>query len=112
MSMKFTPRSNLGKWSGYFAIAFIVLVALAPILASTLYADVVTIGDGLAFEFQKRPLLILAGFGSIICGLTTFVLGLLAIFKSKDRAVLVFFSTALGLLAIIFLVGEFFSPEV
>lgn len=109
--MKFKPTSKLGKWAVIFAISFIVLVVLAPVLSSTIYKDIVTIGDGLRFEFQQRPLLILTGLGSLISGLTTLVLSLLAIFKSKDRSIVVFITTALGLLVLIFLVGEFFGSE-
>lgn len=109
--MKIKPSSKIGFWAFYLALAFIILVGLAPLLTFTLYADVVSVGDGLAFEFQHRPFLIVAGIGSILCGLSALVLGLIAIFKNKDRSILVLIASAFGLLTLFFLIGEIIGPE-
>jgi uncharacterized membrane protein YeaQ/YmgE (transglycosylase-associated protein family) len=68
-------------------------------------------GDTILADIIGRPgvaLFMLAGFGS---GIAAFLTGLLAIIRNKERAFLVFISTIIGALLILFLAGEIASPH-
>jgi hypothetical protein len=63
-------------------------------------------GDTILADVVGRPgvaLSMLAGFGS---GIAAFVTGFLAIIRNKERAFLVFVSTIIGALLILFLAAE------
>lgn len=50
-------------------------------------------------------------FGILLAGLGAFFTGLFAIIKSKERAILVFLTTAIGGLAVLFVISEFLFPH-
>lgn len=109
--MKFMPSTGLGKWSVYLIIESIVSIILVTVFASTVYADIQYVETGIIGEFQNRPLMPIFGVLSILSGISAFILGLLAIFKKKDRSIAVIIATILGGIMLIFVVGEFVGPE-
>lgn len=58
-----------------------------------------------------NPLLALGGITLALSGISAFVSGVIATFKYKDRSLLVFVSTAIGLLITLFLLGEIGSTH-
>ncbi|MBI2670751.1 hypothetical protein HYX18_02130 [Candidatus Woesearchaeota archaeon] len=46
-----------------------------------------------------------------ISGILAFFTGIISIVKSKERSVLVFLATAIGLFVLIFVLGEFLFPH-
>lgn len=104
------PKTTLGKWSLILIVVMPVLILIGSSLTNTLYEGVSS-GDTILQDILARPLLallMLAGFG---CGNAAFVTGLWTIIKDKARALLVFLSTGLGGLVIIFLILELAFPH-
>ena len=62
-------------------------------------------------DIAVRPALALTMLAGIAAGISAFITGLLAILKQKDHALLVYGSTIIGALLIIFLSGEILSPH-
>jgi len=99
------PKTKLGVWS-------IVLVALMPIamftgssLANTLYSSV-SAGGTIPKDIIARPFLALLMLVGMASGIFAFILGMSSIIKQKERALLVYLSTTIGALLILFLVAE------
>jgi hypothetical protein len=88
MKIKFLPKSTLGKWAAGLGIAFIILIAV-KILGS----------------------LPLPTFFIAALGLAGFVTGIVAIFKNRDRAILIFLSFVVGLIIILWIILEFIFPH-
>ena len=47
----------------------------------------------------------------IVVGVAAFVTGLISIIKGKERSILVFIGTLVGVFALIFVLGEFLFPH-
>ena len=97
------PKTMLGKWSIGLAISFIVLFALVSVLGAT--------GQEGGPTFFSNLYLAIPGLLAAISGFAAFLTGLLSIIFLKERALLVFISSAIGLLLILFILGDFFNPE-
>ena len=95
------PKTKAGKWSVGLIIAFLLLFVGASQLP--------------AVSFQRYPVLGLVNVVAVITagisGVAAFFTGLISIIKSKERSVLVFIATAIGLFALIFVLGEFLVPH-
>ena len=104
------PKTKLGIWSVILIVVMPVLIFIGSSFTDTLYAGV-SAGDTILKDIAGRPLLaltMLAGFG---CGIAAFVTGLVTIIKDKERAALVFISTLIGALVILYLIAEIAFPH-
>ena len=104
------PRSKLGMWSIGLIVLMFALIILGMSLTDSLY-DGVSAGRTILADIGQRPVLtlsMLAGFGS---GIAAFVTGLIALIREKERHVLVFASTLVGLGLIVFLIAEVVWPH-
>ena len=107
--IKILSKTILGKWS-------IVLIVLMPILfyigmSFVSFYESVPAGKTIPDDIVARPgvsLPMLAGFAS---GIIAFITGLTAIIKKRERSILVFVSTIIGALLILYLAGEIISPH-
>ncbi|MGI6435815.1 MAG: hypothetical protein ACOX0F_10735 [Syntrophomonadaceae bacterium] len=88
MRITLWPQSRSGKWSAGLSIAFVVLFCL-KLMALT-----------------PMPIFAIAALG-----LAGFVIGILAMFKNKEKALLVFLSIPLGLLIIFWTAAEIMYPH-
>lgn len=104
------PKTKLGRWSVILIIAMPVLFLLGRFFMNLFYESVSS-GDTILEDIANRPALALSMLAGMGCGVSAFVTGLIAILKQKERAVLVYISTILGFLEILFLIGEFTSPH-
>ena len=68
-------------------------------------------GSTILKDIAIRPALALTMLTGMVSGISAFVIGLIAIIRQKERALLVYGATLIGVLLIIFLVGEFLSPH-
>jgi hypothetical protein len=104
MNSTLLPKTTLGKWSiGLIIAAFLLFVVFFIEVASGFHG-----GDTLDFSnFWPAIPILLAGV-SVISSLVT---GIIGIVKSKERSILVFLATTLGVFALIFVVGEFLFPH-
>ena len=102
------PKTRFGKWSVLLIVVFFVLFILVQIIAA------VGRGQG-AFErdsFNIYQILIPSTIiPAGISGLCAFFCGIWAIIKYKERSILVFISTAVGFLALDFVLGEILFPH-
>ena len=110
IKISFLPKTILGKWSIWLIIAMFTLMILGMSLTDTLYESVSS-GDTILQDIAKRPALALSMLAGMAVGITAFIVGLIAILKKKDRAILVFVATVIGALLILFLIGEVLYPH-
>jgi len=88
MRITILPKTPLGWWSVGLVVAWILLFVLAQVI----------LGSGPDYNMP------LAYAFTTICisvALAIFVTGLIAIIKSKERSILVFLSTAIGLYSLL-----------
>ena len=86
MRIGIVPKSALGWWSVGLFVAWILFFVLADVLIGTSPDENIAFAYGLA----------ISGIGT-----AAFVTGLISIIKSKERSILVFLATAIGLYSLI-----------
>jgi hypothetical protein len=104
------PKTRLGKWSVGLIAAMLLLLIIGTSLASSLYRSAPA-GDTLLADTAARPALALTMLAGMAAGISAFITGLLAIIRQKERALLVYVSSAIGALLVAFLAGEFLFPH-
>lgn len=96
MRMSILPKSLLGRWS--------VGLAAANILLNVLFLVLVARGG-----LGPGPVAPIANATTGISGIAALVTGLISMIKSKERSILVYLG--MGLLVLLFLLGEFLFPH-
>lgn len=109
-SWRFTPRTNLGWWSIGLVIAMPLLFIIGTSFAESLYRSVSS-GETILADIAARPALALTMLAGMGCGVFAFVTGIVDIIKKKEIAILVFVSTIIGALFIVYLAAELFFPH-
>jgi len=97
------PKTALGKWSIGLAGSFIVFFALVSVLGAT--------GQEGGETFFSNLYLAIPGLIAGVSGIAAFITGIISIIFMKERALLVFVSTAIGLLLILFILSDFLITE-
>jgi hypothetical protein len=93
MKMQFWSKTTTGKWAAGLTLAFIVLMALKMV------------GLGVAIRLPlPSPALALMG-------VVGFVMGLIAVIKYKDRALLTLLSIPVGIIIIAWTIAEIAFPH-
>ena len=96
------PKTKLGKGSLICIGLFFILLVIVQLIVASGQTGGETFFDNLYISIP----MFLAG----IAGVLSFVLGIIGIIKSKERSALVFISSLIGLLILVFAVGEFLGP--
>ena len=96
MRVSILPKTSLGWWSVGLVIAIIVLFVVVPEVPG---AEVTALGRAIAIGFAA------------ISGVA-FVTGLIGIVRRRERSILVFLTTAIGMFALIIAVGEAFGTTI
>lgn len=109
-SLKILPITSLGKWSVGLIVVMPILFITGTSFANSLYQSVPAGGTILA-DIAARPALALTMLAGMAAGLSAFITGLLAIIRRKDRTLLVFVSSIIGALFVLFLAGEILFPH-
>ena len=104
------PKTTLGKWSVGLIVAMLLLFIVGMSFTNSLYRSVSAGGTILA-DIAARPALALTMLAGMAAGISGFITGLLAIVKQKENALLVYVSTVIGGLIMLFLVGELAFPH-
>ena len=86
--MRLLPKTRAGRWALWLSAGFIILIAVKII------------------AFLPLPTFAVAALG-----LVGFIMGIVAIFKNKDRAILTFIAILVGLLIVLWTVLEFIFPH-
>ena len=108
--MKITPKSTLGKWSCGLILAMPILFIVGTSLTNSYYKSIPA-GDTIIADIFARPALALTMLAGMASGISAFITGLLALIKGKDKVLLVYLSTSIGALLILFLAGEIIFPH-
>ncbi len=97
------PRTLLGRWSVALAAAFFIFMAVffAVIAAGVRGGDTYWEEWRLAIPFTSAA----------ICGIGAAVTGIPALFRKRERSLLVILATLLGLFVAFFVAGEVFFPH-
>jgi len=104
------PRTALGKWSIGLIVAMPLLFITGSSFTNSLYSSVPA-GDTILADIAARPSLALTMLAGMAAGISAFITGLLEIIRKKDNAVLVYISTLIGALLIIYLACEILFPH-
>lgn len=96
-------KTRLGKWSVGLIILFFLLFALFQFLVAS--------GQRSGATFFSNLVLAIPILAAGISGMLAFFTGIISIIKSKERSVFVFLAMTMGLLVLIFILGEFLSPH-
>ena len=88
-------------------IAMPILFFIGSSLTDSLYQSVPA-GGTILKDIIARPALALTMLAGMACGILAFITGLVAIIKQKERAILVYVSTIIGFLLILFLLAHIF----
>jgi hypothetical protein len=87
-----------------------ILFMIGTSLAGSLY-DSVTAGRTILADISARPILALTMLAGMAAGIAAFITGLLPIVKKNEKALLVYLSTLIGGLLIIYLIAELAFPH-
>lgn len=104
------PISILGKWSVGLIITMPLLFIIGTSFTNSLYKSVPS-GDTILADIAMRPALALTMLAGMASGISALITGLLAIIRKKEKAVLVFISSLIGALLVLYLVGEVLYPH-
>ena len=103
MEVHFKPKTTPGKWSVGLVIVFVVLLASFQLLVASGQRGGETFFSNLILTI---PMLI-AG----ISGVSAFATGLIGIIRSRERSIAVYMATLIGLLVLLFMLGEIIFPH-
>lgn len=97
------PKTLLGKWSVKLIIVFFLFLAVFYLMVTSGQR-----GGDLFFSnlWLTVPMLIAAA-----SGIAAFITGIVSIIKNRERSILVFISTALGLFILLFVSAEILFPH-
>lgn len=104
------PKTTVGKWSVGLIVAMPILFAIGSSFTNSLYESVPA-GETILADIGARPALALTMLAGMAAGISAFIVGLLAIVRQKENALLVYVSTVIGALFILFLAGEIAFPH-
>lgn len=107
MKIDFAPKTNLGKWSLILIIVMPILFFIGSSFTDSIYESVPS-GETILKDIIARPALALTMLAGMVCGILAFITGLLGVIKKNERSILVYLSTIIGFLLILFLIAHIF----
>lgn len=99
----FFPRTKFGKYSLILIILFFLFFMFMNFL--------ILLGQRGGKNFFSNLRLSIPGLLAGVFGICSFFTGIISIIKSKERAILVFISTLIGLFILFFVAGEVIFPH-
>lgn len=107
---RISPETTTGKWSLGLIISMPILFIIGSSFTYSLYQSIPA-GNTILEDIAARPALALTMLAGMAAGISAFITGLLAILMQKDNTLLVYVSTVIGALLILFLMGEIVFPH-
>lgn len=98
--MKILPTTKLGKWSVGSLAGFFLIFAL------TSFVIVGIFGQKGGDTFTDNLLISIPMASAFGMAIASFIIGIISIFKYKERSILVYASVGLGLMIALFLIGD------
>jgi hypothetical protein len=108
--VRIMPKTLPGKWSLVLIVAMPVFFFVGFSSKDWLYSSVSS-GSTILQDINRRPMLALTMLSGMAAGVSAFFVGIAAIMKQKERALLVWISTLLGAFVILFIFGEIIFPH-
>lgn len=109
-SLRFPPGTTPGWWSIGLIIAMPILFAVGSSFSDTLY-EAIPAGKTILADISARPFLALTMLAGMATGVSAFITGLISLLKQKEKALLVYASTLIGGLFILYLAAEMAFPH-
>jgi len=97
MRISILPKTSLGKWSTGLIIAAMLMLVVFSI--------------GSVNVNWHEPWLVTPIILAAVFAISSMVVGVIGIVKSKERSILVFIAAALGVVALVIGVGQFLIPQ-
>jgi hypothetical protein len=107
---RITPKTTWGKWSVGLIVAMPILFVIGSSFTNSVYRSVPA-GKTILADIAARPALALTMLAAMVAGISAFIVGLLAILRQKENALLIYVSTVIGALFVLFLIGEIVFPH-
>lgn len=100
------PKTRLGKWSMWLAVAFIVGFAINGAIVG-----IVGTSTSPAVNDFSQTYMPYWGIALMSCGFVAGIVGLVAILKEKERSIITLLTLVPTLFVTMFLLGEFLLPH-
>lgn len=107
---RITPKTTWGWWSLGLIMAMPILLVIGSSFADSLYESVPA-GGTILEDISARPALALTMLAGMVAGLSAFIVGLVAIVRQEERGLLVYASSLIGALLMLYLAGEIVFPH-
>ena len=109
-SWRLIPGTKPGGWSVGLIVVMPILFVIGSSFSDSIYESVPA-GTTILADLTARPFLALTMLAGMAAGVSGFVTGLLAIVRQKEKALLVFASTVIGGLFVLYLIAELAFPH-
>jgi len=103
MKLSFTPKTKLGKWSVGLIISFFVFLGI--------FFMFINLGERGGETFFSNLKLTIPFCLAAISAIASFFTGIISILKNKERSILVFLTTLLGFLILLWCLAEILFPH-
>lgn len=97
------PKTLLGKWSVYLILVFFVLLTVFYLLVAS--------GQRGGATFFSNLYLVIPMLCAGLSGVSAFITGIIGIFKYKEHSLIVFITTGIGLLILLYILAEITFPH-
>jgi len=107
--IKIVPKGILGKWS----VALIIMMPILFYIGMSFvdFYESVPAGKTIPHDIIARPGVALPMLAGFVCGIAAFFTGIIDITKKKDYSILVFLSSAMGFLTLLWCFAEVLFPH-
>ena len=110
MKVNLIPKNKLGKWSLGLIATMQVFFFFGSSFTNSLYKSVPA-SNTILEDIATRPTLALTMLAGMVAGISAFIAGFIAIIRQKERTLLVYVATLIGMLLILFLIAEVLFPH-
>ncbi len=104
MRLSFVPKATLGKWSAGLIVVMPVFFYIGMSFVS--FYKSIPAGKTISHDIIVRPGVALSMLAGFISGIVAFFVGAISITRKKDYSVLVFLSTVIGFLVLLWCLSE------
>jgi len=110
MKMDFMPKTRPGKWAIWLGIVFVALMVFLLLTAITIGGSAINVAAVIAENPLLSILNITLNLSLNLTGLSSLLLGILAVIKYRDWSVLKSLAVLYVLALLMFVLGEFLFP--
>ena len=108
-NIKLVPKTILGKWSVALIVAMPVFLYIGMSFVDCY--ESVPAGKTIPHDIVARPGVALPMLAGFVSGIAAFFIGIIGITRKKDHSVLIFLSTAIGFLMLLWCLAEIIFPH-